>query len=90
MSDGEFELFLIDFFNIENPKVDLLAEILEQIWMVQIKQLLLHSKVQPKTLNHRKIQGPVTSSSTGNDVIKILRFLVNFRNSENYNPYENH
>ena len=90
VSDGEFALFLIDFFNIENRKVGLLAEILEQIWVVKIKQFFLHSKVQPKISIHRKIQGSLTSSLTGNDVIKILKFLVNFRNFENYNPCENH
>ena len=70
VSDGQFELFLIDFLSIENRKADLLPEILEQIWVVQMKQFFLHSKVQPNFSIARKIQLPVISSSTGNDVIK--------------------
>ena len=70
VSDVDFELFLMDFFEIENRKVDLLAEIPEQIWMVQTKKFFLHPKVHPKISIAREIQCPVISSSTGNDVIK--------------------
>ena len=68
-SDIEFEQFLIDFFVIENWKVALNKVSPEENWMVEIQKFLWQMKVQPKILDATQAWPPMTSLSTGNDVI---------------------
>ena len=65
----ELEQFLIDFFDFENWKVGLLPQSPEKFWIVEIQKFLWQMKVQPKILNHTQAWPPMTSLSTGNDVI---------------------
>ena len=82
-------MFLIVFFDFENLKVGLKGEILEPPQMNEIQKFFLHNKIWPHIWHPREVQiepwsfRPVMTSS------KILRFSINFRNSENYNPYTN-
>ena len=88
-SDVGFGLFKGGFWPVENPKVGLQREILEQIWADQNEKFFLHMKVQPRFLGSPQDFGPMTSSWWVMTSSKILWFPINFRNSENLNPYAN-
>ena len=74
------------FFDIKNRKVTLLPDFLEQIWIIEIKNIFLHSKVQLIILPFKKIRVSVRSFSTGNNVTKNWKFAPLFFN-QNYKTW---
>ena len=87
--DVWFSRFLTVFFDFENWKVGLNREIPEPLQMNKIQKFFLHNTIWLYMYQPKKFQieprsfWPVMTSS------KILRFSINLRNSEDYNPCAN-